>query len=206
MNKNKRNEMLPASGKLYDVDGNIFDLTEFLKGINTISNLMLNENFHLVAYEKRHSEIHKGDFFSISSIITVAAEDSYFFGFKTGNKYIHLNPPLLKPAGPSVKFYGRENSTYNNGSTVKQNIVNHNLNSENETSILEMFSGVNVLYQDFYPGSVGVGNRTSGNSNPEVEEFVLELNKFYSFEIENGDDSNNEIGVFLKWYESEEQH
>ena len=203
-----RDNMTPSSGMLFDKDGNVFDLTLFL---SYVSNSLKNELFEFTIYDRRHKEIHNGNLYSLSKIFTVSGSSTSKFGFETGNKYLHLNPPILKTSGPNVEFYGYEDSTYSGGSDEKDNVVNHNLVSTNETSLINIKSGVtategNLKFTDFIPGSTGIGGRNTGGNNSIVDEFILNPNKKYSFTVDNKDSNSNKMYLFIEWYETNERY
>lgn len=216
--RNKRNSMLPASGKLYDSSGNVVDLTSIITNLNSIMNSLNsftngleNETKKIVTIDTKHEKIHNGDVFYFSSIFTVPAEDEIVFGMETGNKYIHMFPPNVVTDGPNVEIRSYENSSFNGGVSVKDYILNRNRSNNKETSLEQVKSGINVVnlgdefYPDYIPGGTGIGGSSYGGANLNVDEVVLDINSYYIFKFLNLNDENVKIRNMTMWYETDQE-
>lgn len=203
---NKRNNMLPAAGKLYDKNGNVFDLTEFLKTLPIFFNNLQDGTFEITTIDRRHHEIHEGHFYTIAEIITVPDEDELFFIVDVNNKNIHLVPFIVATSKEDVEVYGYKTFTANVDNAVYHNPVNHNEVSSN-VSLTKLISNITVseysnkIYTDFIPGSTGIGGRSSGGNINLVDEWILKKGNEYLLRIVNNSTSNNKMLLVLSWYE-----
>lgn len=202
----KGENFAPKNGKVILSDGSIINIGDLFVSFLNGNSKFINDNMSITVYQKRHREIHQSNFFTFSKIFTVNSEDVYIFSFETGNKYIHLIPPILKPSGPNIEFYFYAGSTFANGSQeniICNNFVNPKISTVTIKSDVTLSTSGVLKYTDFAPGATGLGGRVQGGTTAEIEEFVLNKNTKHLGIIDNKDSNNDKMSAYFQWYESD---
>lgn len=190
----------PKSLKVF-YNGNIIDLGEFFYNLS-------EEEYNMTTLSKRHKEIHEGEYFSVSEIMTVSGEDKKTVCGTTGDKFIHVTPPIIKTSGPNVELRIYEDVEYTNGSAV--DIFSHNrayASNQNTHKWVDMVVDATVsdygsenFYKDYVPGSTGLGGTSQGGQNSEIEEWIFKPSTKYAMDILNLDSDDDKVHVYFSWY------
>lgn len=205
---NKRNSMLPGSGKLYDKNGNVFDFTQTMILLSTFLSGMIAETLELSTIAKRHHEIHRGNFYSIGEILTIPSEDEINFIGRIKGKDMHLIPAIVVTSKEDVEIYAYENFTADISSAVESEGINHNrvCGNVSESRLLSNIAVSNYgdkIYTDFVPGSTGIGGQAAGGQSKEVEEWILKKDTDILFRMINNSTDDNKCGLFFSWYDQD---
>jgi len=169
---------------------------------------MINETLEVSTIAKRHHEIHRGNFYSIGSIITIPSEDEINFIGRVKGKDMHLIPAIVVTSKEDVEIYAYENFTADDSIAVETAGVNHNRLCGN-VSESRLLSNISVsdygdlIYTDFIPGSTGIGGTAAGGQGKEVEEWILGKNTDTLFRMINNSNDNNKCGLFFSWYDQD---
>lgn len=183
-------------------------MPNLIKLVYDIDQKLGDEETEFTVYDKRHQAIHQKCFFTVSEIVSIAAETTTSYAGKTGNKYIHMTPPLINPDNGNVRIRAYENiSNIDGGSALA--VKNNFRGVENDVLVswVSMVGGTDVSFDGgtvpnrFYNDYIG-GSKNTGQSGRELLEWVLLPNSYYALSIENAGNQANVFGFFLQWYES----
>lgn len=215
-----------AIGRSYDLKyrndliGNQADINDGLEDISIVFEVVkcfrqkTDENIEAVTYEnfigtidKTHQEIHQGNMFTISQILTTTDTNAHYLICKTGAKKCHFIFAINSTNyGFSLKSY-KNVTAYTGGTSV--NAVNNNFSSTNVTTTTNIKEPTTInltgatLIRDIVSGTTGgVGNAQVG-SVARTNEIIFEPNKIYAIEIKSLSASSNTFNHFAEWYEED---
>lgn len=198
----------PQSGKLILNDGSIVDVSKYF--YNVLKN-MYQENQYINTYEKRHKMIHLGRYFSLQSKITVAGSNKKTLAGLTGDKYLHIIPPIVKTTLSDITINVYEKIEYHNGTPVTPR--NHNRCCSDLTHkwddlvidpVIDSY-GTTIIYNDYIAGGTGIGGTSYGGQNGETQEYVFPPNTKYCMDMVNGNANPNIIYILFSWYWSDKR-
>lgn len=161
-----------------------------------------------VAITSDHSNIHKGQAFSVSNKFTIAnGASSYLEVIIPADTYVHFKPITMQSDGPKITVQLIEAPTITTGSTGVTPINRRRLGTpavsvltvkNNPTSI----SAGTIVDQDYIGGgSSAGGNTVSGGIASNDNEYVLKQATTYVVKVTNGGTGSSDVNIKLFWYE-----
>lgn len=165
--------------------------------------LMINKEVYVTAYDKRHKEIHEGDMYSFSGTVTINAGASYkIYGLTPSDKYIHMIPPQVTIIGEDVDVIGYRNMTgYSGGTSITP--LNNDGNSSNTSAWQSFVIDATITdHGDAIWTSLCAGGSKQGGTNIAVLERILKQNTIHGVVITNNDAQPAKVNIFLEWYET----
>lgn len=156
--------------------------------------------------ETEHKEIHEGNHFFNSYLLSMTGNATYDWVLITGEKYAHVTF-TLQTAEAGFSFITYEGITANNDGTIVPNILNNNRNSANASTILFRLAPTGVVTigsqqvrQGHYGTAAGTGNSVGGSVTRE-NELILKPNTKYLLRITNLSAQANRMNITHSWYE-----
>ena len=160
-------------------------------------------------FDCEEKAIDSGCFFTVSGIITIPSDDSYYICGVTGNnKNVMMTLPIVTSREPDIEIYAYKNSTFTpgTGTLLTKNNHNHQLDTPSDWGEIRLnptgLSEGTKFYEDFIAGSEGVAGTTFGGQTRESKQYKFLKNTGYCLEIKNNSSNDGKMIVKISWYEA----
>lgn len=184
-----------------DANGRVNTNTVYVDGTGSLD---LSDNA-VIVIGSDHAQVHKGNAFKASQIISLAGSSTVYYQFKTGAKIVHFKHRLISADKNVIIFQVYENPVVTDG-TTEVAIINANRNSATVSTVKiytnpTVVSGGTLTDNDMLAGtSTGSSAVTSGPSVNEME-WIYKVNTNYLVKLTNQNSGTAQFMFRYFWYE-----